>query len=31
MLSIDGLLLAEKVGPNPLREAVAALVEGLEN
>lgn len=30
MLSIDGQLLAEKVGANPLDAALAALLEGLE-
>jgi AcrR family transcriptional regulator len=31
MLTIDGLLLPEKVGPNPLDNALVTLVEGLEN
>ncbi|WP_442582667.1 TetR/AcrR family transcriptional regulator [Mesorhizobium sp. ASY16-5R] len=30
MLSIDGLLLSEKLGPNPLDAAVATLLEGLQ-
>lgn len=30
MLSIDGLLLPEKVGPNPLQAALATLLEGLQ-
>ena len=31
MLTIDGLLLPEKVGPNPLDNALVTLLEGLEN
>ena len=31
MLTIDGLLLPEKVGPNPLDAALVTLLEGLEN
>ncbi len=31
MLSIDGLFLSEKVGPDPLDTALVALLEGLEN
>jgi len=31
LLSIDGLILPEKVGPNPLDAALATLLEGLEN
>lgn len=31
MLSIDGLLLPEKVGPNALDNALVTLLEGLEN
>jgi AcrR family transcriptional regulator len=31
MLTIDGLLLPEKVGPNPLEAALITLLEGLEN
>jgi len=31
MLTIDGLLLPEKVGPNPLDAALTTLLEGLEN
>jgi len=30
MLSIDGLLLPEKVGGNPVNAALTALLEGLE-
>jgi hypothetical protein len=29
LLTIDGLLLPEKVGPNPLEAALVALLEGL--
>jgi len=31
MLTIDGLLLPQKVGANPLQAALATLLEGLEN
>jgi hypothetical protein len=31
MLTIDGLLLPEKVGPKPLDAALMTLFEGLEN
>jgi AcrR family transcriptional regulator len=31
MLTLDGLLLPEKVGPNPLDAALITLLEGLEN
>ncbi len=31
MLSIDGLLLHEKVGDNAIEAALGALLEGLEN
>ena len=31
MLTIEGLLLPEKVGPNPLDAALLTLLEGLEN
>jgi hypothetical protein len=31
MLAIEGLLLPEKVGPNPVDAALAALLEGVEN
>lgn len=31
MLTIDGLLLTEKVGPNALDDALVALLEGLES
>ncbi|MFW1984027.1 TetR/AcrR family transcriptional regulator [Acinetobacter guillouiae] len=30
LLSIDGLLIPEKVGPNPVENALIALLEGLE-
>lgn len=30
LLSLDGLLLPEKVGPRPLHDALTALLEGLE-
>jgi hypothetical protein len=31
MLTMEGLFLLEKVGPNPLDAALATLLEGLEN
>lgn len=31
MLGIDGLLLPEKVGPDPIENALATLIEGLEH